>query len=297
MTPKVFVVVLNWNGKKFLKRCLQSLQESTYKAQIILVDNGSQDGSASYVGKYFPKVMVIRNNENLGWTGGNNAGVRLALSQKADAVFILNNDTYVTKHAIALLVKKLFSKKHIGIVGPKIFFDKKSGGKLISFAGGYFTKNRYFGKHKGSNEIDKGQHETEEPSEFITGAAIMVKREVFKAIGLFDDTYFIYYDEADFCLRARKKKFQIVFVPQAHVYHAFSGTVAIGSAFQHYYTTRNHYLFVERQAPFSVKLREWLRTPKTLWEFLKSSDAIKKKYSLLGIRDYYFRRFGKKVYW
>lgn len=297
MSPRVFVVVLNWNGKQFLKRCLNSLLESSYRAQIIVVDNGSSDGSIEFIEKYFPKITLLKNKKNLGWTGGNNVGVRYAIKKNADAILILNNDTHVAKNAIQLLVNKLFSDKKIGIVGPKIYFDKQGDKKIISFAGGFFTKNRYFGMHRGSNEVDKGQYSSDESSEFITGAAIMIKRDVFKKIGLFDDDYFIYYDEADFCMRARQEGYIIEFVSQAHVFHAFSGTISLGSPFQHYYTTRNHYLFVEKRAPFSVKLREWLRTPKTIWEFMNSENAHHKKYSLLGIRDYYLRRFGKRVYW
>lgn len=295
MSKRIYVVVLNWNGKKFLNNCLSALQRSTYAISIVLVDNDSSDNSVQFVEKKFPNVHIIKNKHNFGWTGGNNIGIKYALSKKADAVLVLNNDTRIEKNAIKLLVSKLFSESRIGIVGPKIYFENKKN--KISFAGGTFTKNRYFGIHRGSNEIDKGQYDGNENTDFITGAAIMIKKEVFEKIGFFDDRYYIYYDEADFCLRARDNYYKIKIVQDACVHHAFSGTVSSGSAFQHYYTTRNHFLFVETHAPLEVKIRELLRTPKTVFEFIKSRNDPKKKYSLLGIRDYYLRRFGERTYW
>lgn len=296
MEGKIYCVILNWNGKKFLKNCLDSVLSSSYKKlKVVLVDNASTDGSVDFVEKNYKKVIVLKNRANLGWTGGNNRGVKFALKQGADAVFILNNDTTISANCILNLAKTLFSDKSTGIVGPKIYFsDKGRRTKKISFAGGKFTSNRYFGVHIGINRIDKGQYSKTKKTDFITGAAICVKREVFESVGLFDDRYFIYYDEADFCMKARRKGFTSIFVPAAVVYHEFSGTVSVNSPFQRYYTTRNHYLFVEQNAPFKVKARELLRTPKTALEFFRKD---KDKYSLLGIRDYYLRLFGKRRYW
>lgn len=299
MDRKVFCIILNWDGKRYLKSCLDSVFASSYKnLTVVLVDNFSKDGSSEFVKKNYKKAVLIQNRSNLGWTGGNNKGIRYALKKNADFIFILNNDTMVDKKCIEELVKEIVKKDDIGIVGPKIYLNtngKKT--KRISFAGGKFTSNRYFGVHIGNNKIDNGAYDKVQKTEFITGAAIMIKSEVFKKIGLFDDKYFIYYDEADFCMRAKRQDYEILYVPSAYVYHAFSGTVELNSPFQNYYTTRNHYLFVEKNAPLDVKIREFLRTPKTAYEFLKSKNKNRKKYSLLGIRDYYMRRFGKRTYW
>ncbi len=299
MDKKVFCIILNWNGKQYLEECLDSVFDSTYKnLTVILVDNNSNDGSSTFVKRNYKKAILIQNRSNLGWTGGNNRGIKYALRKKADFIFILNNDTQIDKRCIEELVKEIDMKDDIGIVGPKILL-KVNGKKTnrISFAGGKFKPNRYFGIHIGNNKLDSKMYGKVKQTEFVTGAAIMIKSEVFKKVGLFDDKYFIYYDEADFCMRARKKSYKIFYVPTAHVYHAFSGTVELNSPFQNYYTTRNHYLFVEKNAPQSVKIREFLRTPKTAYEFFRSKDRNKKKYSLLGIRDYYLRRFGRRTYW
>ncbi len=296
---KISCIILNWNGKQYLKDCLDSVLSSSYKnLKVIVVDNASTDGSSEFIKNNYKKVVVIENKTNLGWTGGNNKGIKYALGKKTDFIFILNNDTQIDKKCIEELAKEIDEKDEIGIVGPKIFL-KVNGKKTnrISFAGGKFKPNRYFGVHIGNNKLDSKAYGKVKQTEFVTGAAIMIKNEVFKKVGLFDDKYFIYYDEADFCMRARKKGYKIFYVPTAHVYHDFSGTVELNSPFQNYYTTRNHYLFVEKNAPQSVKIREFLRTPKTAYEFFKSKDRNIKKYSLLGIRDYYLRRFGKRTYW
>ncbi len=299
MGKKVFCIVLNWNGKQYLKKCLDSIFESSYKnLTVVVVDNFSNDGSCDFIKKNYKKVILIQNHSNLGWTGGNNRGIKYALKQKADIIFILNNDTQIDKKCIEELVKEITRHDETGIVGPKILLST-NGRKTnrISFAGGKFTSNRYFGVHIGNNKVDDKTYRKVKQTQFITGAAIMIKREVFKRAGLFDDNYFIYYDEADFCIRAKKLGFKIYFVPTAYAYHEFSGTVELNSPFQNYYTTRNHYLFVEKNAPLKVKLREFVRTPKTAYEFFRNKDKNKRMYSLLGIRDYYLRRFGKRVYW
>lgn len=294
----IYIIILNWNGKKFLEKCINSVLKSTYKVNVVVVDNASSDGSVKYLKKNYPQIAILKNKTNFGWGGGNNSGVEYALKREADAIFILNNDTEIEEKCVTNLVNELFKRREIGIVGPKIYLsvkDKRT--RKISFAGGKFTKNRYFGIHVGDKQVDVGQFDSVKETEFTTGAAMMVKSEVFKKVGLFEERFFIYYEEGDFCMSTKKAGYKILFVPDAHVYHAFSGTVKLNSPFQHYYTTRNHYLFVQMNAPLDVKIREFMRTPKTIYEFLSSKDTNKKKYSLLGIRDYYLRKFGKRIYW
>ena len=295
---EVYAIILNWNGKKFLKKCLSSVLKSTYRVSVVVVDNGSVDGSVAYIKKNYPQIAIIKNRDNLGWGVGNNKGIEYALRKGADAIFILNNDTEIDKRCISNMVSELCKSEKVGIDGQKIYLSvngKKK--KKISYAGGKFTKNRYFGMHIGDDKLDIGQFDKIKKTEFTTGAAMMVKSEVFRKIGYFENRFFIYYEEGDFCMRANKVGIEILFIPNAHVFHVFSGTVKLNSPFQHYYTTRNHYLFVETMCPWNVKVREIFRTPKTISEFMKSRDLDKRKYSLLGIRDYFLRRFGKREYW
>lgn len=300
MYEKVYCLVLNWNGKHFLEKCLDSVLAADYKnLHLVVVDNGSTDGSQSFVKKNYKNIYLLENKKNLGWAEGNNRGISYALKKNADFIFLLNNDTFINSKCISHLAFELSQNKMNGIVGPKILImdERYKKTRKISFGGGKFTKNRYFGVHINNNKIDLKAIAKCANSEFITGAAMMIRRSVFEKIGLFDRSYMFYYEDADFCVRARNSNFKIRYVPSAFIYHLFSGSIKLNSPMQNYYTTRNHYLFVERNAPIAIKMRELLRTPKTIFEFYKSKDQIIKKYSLLGIRDYYLRRFGKRTYW
>lgn len=297
MKKNVFIIILNYKRKDLTISCIKSLQNnlSKYNIEIIIVDNNSNDGSAESFVKLLKGTKLIVNSKNLGWSGGNNVGIKYALKNHADAVLLLNNDTIIEKNCIDHIIEKLFLEKEIGIVSPKVYeFGKK---KVIANAGSFMRTHRYFGYEKGSGEIDKGQYDRIRKTDYVAGTAMMIKKEVFEKTGILDENYFLYYEDVDLCYRAKKKGFHCTFVQNAIVYHRNAATAKLNSPLHHYYNTRNHYLFVEKHAPIIVKLREFLRTPKTIWEFAVSKDKIKKKYSLLGIRDYYLRKFGRQTYW
>jgi GT2 family glycosyltransferase len=293
--PKVAIIVLNWDGKKYLQDCLPKLIKTTYKnKEIFVVDNNSSDGSQAYV-KKFPKIHLIENKENLGWVGGNNIGIQNALRLNPDAIMLLNNDITPTRSFIEPLVAALFEKESVGIVGPILLVHNSKN--RIADAGGIIKSKRFFAINRGCNLIMTKKYEKVTKVDYIIGAAMLIKRDVFKKIGLFNKDYFIYYDDTDFGVRARDAGFESYIIPQSKLFHRVSGTVKVGSPFHHYYTTRNHLLFMERNAPKKLMIRELIRMPKTVYEFITSKDKVNKTYSLLGIRDYFLRRFGKRTYW
>lgn len=294
----IYIVILNWNGEKRISTCLESLMRISSKHfwKPVVIDNYSSDKSLQVIKQTFSHIALIKNKKNLGWAGGNNVGIKHALQHRADAILLLNNDTIVTNNFLDPLIERLFSKKEIGIISPKVYaLGKKKS--VIANAGNFIRPHRYFGKEAGIGEVDKGQCNTITETDYVAGTAMLIKKEVFEKIGLLNEKYFLYYEDSDFCYRARKKGFRCNFVQESIIYHKGAATSGLNSPLHNYYNTRNHYLFVEKQAPWKVKLREWLRTPKTAYEFWKSNDLVKKKYSLLGIRDYYLRRLGKQTYW
>lgn len=294
---KLFIIVLTWNRKDLVLRCLSSIKRIVSKKAditIVVVDNHSTDGTLEALKKLRFPMVVIENEDNLGWAGGNNRGIRYALKQGAECLLIINNDIQLEKNSIDILLEVLYSDKKAGIAGAKMLFAGKKS--IIADAGGQLTPNRYFGINRGIQKKDTGQYSKVEEVDFVTGITL-VKSEVFKEVGLIDEAYYLYYEDTDFCIRARKSGYRVLFNPNAVLYNEFAATVKIGSPTHHYYTTRNHFLFVEKHAPISVKIREWLRIPKTAYEFMVSHDKNKKRYSLLGIRDYLLRRFGKQTYW
>lgn len=250
LAGKVGLVILNWNGKADTLECLKTVGD----VQVVVVDNASTDGSAEAISSTFPSVKVISNKENLGFADGNNVGISYLLSKGVSAVLILNNDTLLNPNTVSELSKTLFSDERIGIVGPKIYF-KKDGGEVIWFAGGKIDWKNIYGYHIGVDEKDTGQYEKIEEVDFITGCCLMVRSEVFKKAGMFDGKYYLYYEDVDFCMRAKMGGFKVLYVPNAKIFHnnaASSG--GPGSTLHQYYQTRNRYLFGFRYASLRTKL-------------------------------------------
>lgn len=235
---KVGIVILNYKVKKFTLECVKSVMKSEYSSyKIFVIDNGSQDGLNKEISK-IPRVVFIQNRSNLGYSGGNNIGIREALAWGADFVFVLNPDTKILSDTLKNLVA-VSVENNAGIVGPKIYFQDKR----IWFAGGIFDQANVLGKHRGVNEEDKGQYQQIQETDFITGAAILIRKDVFESTGFFDERFFLYYEDSDFCFRAKKAGFKILYVPDAVVYHENAKSTGLGSSLQDYYITRNRLLF------------------------------------------------------
>ncbi len=222
--PEVAIVVLTWNGKSLTMACLESLARVDYtNARIILVDNGSTDGTVAEArAVYGDRIAIVENPSNLGFSRGNNEGIRRALEERADFVLLLNNDTVVDRAFLGALVDVMAGSRDIGIVGPKIYYATPPD--RIWFAGGEVFMSRGTSRHIGIREKDKGQYDRLRDVDYITGCALMARREVFDAIGGLDPTFTAYYEDADFCVRARRKGFRAVYVPTARVWHKISSS-------------------------------------------------------------------------
>lgn len=275
---KIAVVILNYKSKDQVLMCLESVKKSSYEnVEIIIMDNNSGDGIESEVKKY--GVYFIQNGENLGFTGGNNGGIKRALEIDCDYIFILNPDTTIDKDCIKYLAEGL-EKDSVGIVCPKIYF---ANSKKIWFAGKVLDFNNVLGNHIGVNEQDYGQYDKDQETDDITGAAMMVRKEVFESVGLFDEKYFLYYEESDFSYRAKKKGFKLMYIPKAIVFHKNAQTTGVGSSLQDYFITRNRMLFASKflslRTQFAL-IREALRS------FANPSRR-------LALFDFLLGKFGK----
>ena len=299
MKQNIFIVILNFNGEKDTVECLTSIRQlltKNYQLSTIVVDNGSKEKLVVSS----KELVVIRNIDNLGFAGGNNVGIQYALENKADYIVILNNDTLVDKNLVDELVKVSQSDETIGIVVPKIYFAKgfefhKSRykkdqlGKVIWYAGGIIDWGNVIGKHRGVDDVDSGQYEKEGETDFASGCCMMIKRSVFEKIGMLDNKYFLYYEDSDFSLRAKKAGFKIVFAPKAVLWHKNAGSAGgSGSSRQDYYITRNRLLFGMRYAPLRSKLA-LLRESLGL---LVNGRPWQKR----GVIDFYLGRLGKGSY-
>lgn len=239
---KVAVVILNYRVRDLTVKCIKSVLKSDYKnIEVIVVDNASFDGIAEEIKKY-KDVIFIQSEKNLGYTGGNNLGIKKALDNQADYVFILNPDTTITKDTIDILLARAEQYK-ADIVGPKIYFEDS---KKIWYAGGIFDTNNVLGSHKGVDEPDTKKYDKDEETDYVTGAAMLVRKHVFEKIGLFDERYFLYYEDSDFCFRAKQAGFKIMYIFQSVVYHKNAQSTGLGTPLQDYYITRNRMLFASK---------------------------------------------------
>lgn len=246
----VFVIVLNWNGKNDTLECLQSLQKTNYpNFKILVVDNGSTDDSVYAIKTSFPKVEVLETGENLGFAGGNNVGITYAYNQGADYIFLLNNDTSVKDDFISILVATGESDKQIGLIGSKIYyFDHPT---IIWFAGGKITGLK--GVHLGLNQEDSSQFNQTKEVDYLTGCALMIKREVIAKIGTLTEDYFLYYEDTDYSAKAKKAGFKIVYEPRSIIYHKVSRSTKAGSISYIYYSIRNGLVNARRNGTVFIK--------------------------------------------
>lgn len=232
--PKVFIVIVNTNGGKHIFDCLDSLKKVIYRPfSVIVVDNNSTDGSREKIEKRYPRVVLLKNSDNLGFTGANNRGMKYAVEKGAQYVLLLNDDTEVKRDFLSELIKQGEARENVGILGSKIFFA--SPATEVWFAGGRINRLKCTGEHlfDGTND-NKPIY-----CEFITGCCFCIKREVIEEIGFLNDDLFIYHEDADFCIRAINADFKILYVPSSVLWHKISQTSKKKSYFYYYLTTRN----------------------------------------------------------
>ncbi|HWP83428.1 MAG TPA: glycosyltransferase family 2 protein [Bacteroidota bacterium] len=226
--PLVYVILVNWNGKADTLECLSSLQKVHYSnARVLVVDNASSDGSVEAFRSQFPSVELIENSVNVRFAGGNNVGIRHALERGAEYVLVLNNDTVVDAMVLDELIRTAESDPSIGMVGAKVLYYTDP--QRIWFAGGRIHWWSGWIAHEGIREMDRRQHDIVKDVDYLTGCCILAKREVIEEIGLFDERFFMYGEDVDWCLRARRAGYRLVFQPKAKVWHKVS--VSVGGHF------------------------------------------------------------------
>ncbi|WP_206614412.1 glycosyltransferase family 2 protein [Chitinophaga barathri] len=244
MQPLVSVIALNYNQTAVTCEFLESTKLLTYRNfETIIVDNGSKVNptEALNAGNY-PNLKIILSDKNLGFTGGNNLGMKHA---KGDFIFIVNNDTEVTPDLIERLLEPFYEDATIGVVCPKIRFFHNPN--IIQYAG-FHKMNLLTGRTwaVGSKEEDNGQHDGEGPTHCAHGAAMMVKKEVIEKVGMFADKFFIYYEESDWSARIIRAGYKIYYNGKGLIFHKESITMGKESAVKVYYHTRNRILYMRR---------------------------------------------------
>jgi GT2 family glycosyltransferase len=251
MLPKVFVIVLCFNGVELTLECIESLHNQDYlNIKICLVDNGSSDNTIPKVSAKFPDCLWIQNHENLGYSLGNNKGIEYALTTGADIVMLVNNDTRLEESCIKTLVHGLLAESKRGIIGPMVYTWDKD--KTISSAGGLVNWRWADAENVGMGERDRGQY-SGRVVDFINGCGIMASREAIERTGGLDPIYFMYWEETDWCQRVKKAGLEVVFEPLARMEHKQTIYNVDLKPTTLYYMTRNRFLFFSRHTPTSLK--------------------------------------------
>lgn len=217
--PLVSVIVVNWNGKKYLQKCLSTLSDISYKnIEIIVVDQNSTDGSQNLVKKIFPKVILVENKNNTGYVGGNNLGAKRATGKY---ILILNNDIEVDTHFLEPLVDAFESDPKIGCVQPKAINLRFKG--RLDGGGSFFTSTGFL-YHKGYLEnADNKEYNKRYPVYSVKGAYMMTRRSLFDLLGGLDDDFFIYFEESDYCARVWLSGHSVEYISKSIVYHWGAG--------------------------------------------------------------------------
>lgn len=296
----VSIIIVHYNTPKETLSCLQSLSELATEIpyQVVVVDNGSTESFRLPKRFKDEPVVVVRSDSNLGFTGGNNLGTYYAIEQyDSDLVLYLNSDTVVHPDFLDHLVAAQ-ADPQVGIVTPLIYFSPgnefhqksykpEDRGSVIWYAGGFIDWLNLYTGHRGVDELDRGQFSHSFETEYATGCALMIKREVLEKITPFDKRYFLYYEDADLSLRALRAGYELRLVPESIIWHDNAGSSSgSGSALQQYYQTRNRLLFFFRFGNWAVRVR----VLRFAVRMLLSGSATER----LGAWHWMSMRFGKQ---
>ena len=299
---KVFLVILNWNGYKDTIECLESVSKvepENYELHVVVIDNASIDNSVDKIMNFKTHKLefnILTNKKNIGFAGGNNVGIKYSLEKGADYIMVLNNDTVIDKDLISGLLRTFREDIKIGVVSPKIYFapgfefhkkryGKNDFGKVIWYAGGDINWRNVYGNNHGVDEVDKGQYDKTLSTDFATGACAFLNAKAIKDIGLLDERYYLYLEDADISQRMMKAGWKVLYSPNGFLWHKVAQSSAIGSELNDYYITRNRMLFGLKYAQIRTKSALVRESIKLL---IKG-----RKWQKIGIKDYYLSNFYK----
>jgi len=261
LQPLVSVIVVNWNGREYLGECLDSLGRQTFPDfEVIVVDNGSTDGSVEFMESQFPGfARILRNAENRGFSGGNNQGIKAASGRY---IALLNNDARADPDWLQELLKAAQADPRAGMLASKIYLQGRP--RIIDNVGHLIFRDG-LNRGRGRLEEDHGQFNEKEEVLFPSGCAALYRREMLEEIGLFDEDFFAYGDDTDIGLKGRLAGWKCLYIPQAVVCHRYSQSSGFYSPLKAFYVERNRVWIAVKYFPLSLLLKSPFYT---CWRFL-----------------------------
>ncbi len=318
----VAIIILNYNGLNDTLDCLESVYALDYpKFEAIVIDNGSKIKPRLPILKKFPQTTVLENTNNLGFAEGCNTGIKYALKNNHRYILLLNNDTVINKNLLKEFVKAAHAKKNGGIFGAKIlsYYQKDT---IDNFGSFFCSKTGQFLQNGSGCKADLKKFNQKKQADYVCGGSFFIKAEIFQKIGFLEKTFFLMWEEVDFCYRAKKAGYQIWIVPKALIWHKISASFTGGKIHTKYFWWRGRLLWAKRNLTAREYLLFWrkfffkeifklykLKTLKTielylLKYFTNRSIAEKKilkvllyKAALQGVFDYFLARFGDGPSW
>ena len=297
--PLVEVVILNTNRREDTLACLASLALSTYpRLTVTVLDNASSDGSVAAIEQQFPATRVVALHDNRGYAGNNNVGIERALEHAADWVFVLNEDTIVDAACLSELIAVGERDPRIGMLGPLVYHHNEP--QVVQSAGGRLNR-RWDAIHQGLNERDTGQYGQPQDVTWVSGCAILVRRALIEQVGMLDERFFYYWEETDWCLRAREHGWRVVNVPSAKIWHKGVQRHYEPSSNVSYYNARNRLLFMRaHRAPAVAWGATGIQMARTLASMsLRPRWRAQQRHRnamARGVYDFMLGRFGKGPY-
>jgi GT2 family glycosyltransferase len=288
MTPKVIVLILSYNGKYLLQDSISSYLANNYtNFEVVVIDNGSNDGTQEWVAQHYPEVFVLRTEKNLAYSGGFNFGLDYAFNQKqSDYVLITNNDVKVDSKVVSELVRVGEFNATIGFVSGKVYYYDQPD--TIQTVGYYEDPLRWIGGHIGRGDQDNGQFDQDVERFMSDDIFMLVKKSVFASVGGYNTVFEFQGEQADWQARAKAVGFKIYYAHNAKIWHKESMTIGKASTFKTYYDVRNTLLppLIHKDDEFNTKFFKWYFTNIVVIPCIKNIIKLKFNYSFIIIKGF-----------
>ena len=294
---KIGFITINFHSDQDTLDVVKQLEKNALPLAVTsivyVIDNEGSENLKEKIKKHFQAIYVASPG-NIGFAAGNNLGFKKALEDECDLIVLINNDTIVPEDLILKILASPIADPTTGAVGGLIYFakgfefenkyKKDELGKVIWYGGGEYDWNNVYAKHLGVNEVDKGQYDGQRETDFITGCLFITKAEVLKKVGLFDERYYLYFEDSDLGLRIKKAGYKLIFDSNINLWHKVAQSSGIGSPLNDYFLTRNRLVFGMDYARTRTKIALMKEAVKKLFVGTKAQK--------LAIRDFYMRKLG-----